>query len=45
MARYQPEAPPGDMGSGAFIAGRLFAERIGPFLKDPPTAAHVVPPA
>ena len=42
MSRYQPKAPRGDMGSGAFIAGQLFAERIGPFIGEPPTSAQVL---
>jgi branched-chain amino acid transport system substrate-binding protein len=42
MSRYQPKAPQGDMGSGAFIAGQLFAERIGPFIGEPPTSGQVL---
>jgi branched-chain amino acid transport system substrate-binding protein len=42
MDRYQPKAPRGDVGAGVFVAGKLLAEKIGPFISEPPTTAQIL---
>jgi branched-chain amino acid transport system substrate-binding protein len=42
MARFQPKAARGDLGAGVFVTGRLLAEKIGPFIQDPPTTAQIL---
>ncbi len=42
MNRYQPRAPRGDLGAGVFVVGRLLAEKIGPFIQEPPTTANLL---
>lgn len=42
MDRYQPKAYRGDLGGGVFVAGKLFEEKIGPFLGEPPTTAQIL---
>ncbi|MGH9037282.1 MAG: ABC transporter substrate-binding protein, partial [Acidimicrobiia bacterium] len=42
MNRYQPKAARGDLGAGVFVVGRLLAERIGPFIQEPPTTANLL---
>lgn len=42
MDRYQPKAPRGDLGAGVFVAGRLFVEKIGPFIAEPPTTGQIL---
>jgi branched-chain amino acid transport system substrate-binding protein len=42
MARFQPKAARGDLGAGVFVTGRLLAEKIGPFIQEPPTTAQIL---
>ncbi|MGH9043209.1 MAG: ABC transporter substrate-binding protein [Acidimicrobiia bacterium] len=42
MARYQPKAARGDLGAGVFVAGKLLAEKIGPFIKEPPKTEQIL---
>ena len=42
MDRYQPKAPRGDLGAGVFVVGKLFAEKIGPFISEPPSTAQIL---
>jgi branched-chain amino acid transport system substrate-binding protein len=42
MDRYQPKAYRGDLGGGVFVAGKLFEEKIGPFIGEPPSTAQIL---
>jgi branched-chain amino acid transport system substrate-binding protein len=42
MDRYQPKGPRGDLGAGVFVVGKLFAEKIGPFIAEPPTTSQIL---
>jgi branched-chain amino acid transport system substrate-binding protein len=42
MDRYQPKAYRGDLGGGVFVTGKLFEEKIGPLLGEPPTTAQIL---
>jgi branched-chain amino acid transport system substrate-binding protein len=42
MSRYQPKAARGDLGAGVFVNGKLLAEKIGPFIQEPPTTANLL---
>jgi hypothetical protein len=42
MDRFQPRGARGDLGAGVFVTGKLLAEKIGPFIQEPPTTAQVL---
>ena len=42
MDRYQPKAYRGDLGGGVFVSGKVLDEKIGPFIKEPPTTAQIL---
>ena len=42
MDLYQPKAYRGDLGGGVFVVGKLFEEKIGPFIGEPPTTAQIL---
>jgi branched-chain amino acid transport system substrate-binding protein len=42
MSRYQPKAARGDLGAGVFVTGKLLADKIGPFIQEPPTTANLL---
>jgi branched-chain amino acid transport system substrate-binding protein len=42
MARYQPKAARGDLGAGVFVAGKLFSDKIGPFIQEPPRTEQIL---
>jgi branched-chain amino acid transport system substrate-binding protein len=42
MNRYQPKAYRGDLGGGVFVTGKLLEEKIGPFIKEPPTTTQIL---
>jgi branched-chain amino acid transport system substrate-binding protein len=42
MERFQPKAARGDLGAGVFVSGKLLAEKIGPFIQEPPSTAQIL---